>query len=73
VSKKKQCGVKTLLQPATENRKGKQRTKDQETKDKIKHESRINNSASLTLVQGLSTEACMMVSSFITSFLLTSS
>jgi hypothetical protein len=45
---------------------------DQETKDKIRHESRINNSASLALVWGLSTEACMMVTSFITSFLLTS-
>jgi hypothetical protein len=56
----------TLLQAATENPKEgekKQRTKDQETKNKIKHESSMNNSTSLTPVQVLSTAACMKVTS----------
>jgi hypothetical protein len=56
----------TLLQPATENSKEgktKQGTKNQNTKDKIKHESSMNNSASLTPVQGPSTVACMIVTS----------
>jgi hypothetical protein len=57
----------TLLQLATENskkRQKKQRTKDQETKKKKKeHQSSKNNSASLTPVQGPSTEACIVVTS----------
>jgi hypothetical protein len=56
----------TLLQPATENSKEgktKQGKKDEETKNKIKHESSINNSSSLTPVWGPSAEACMIVTS----------
>jgi len=56
----------TLLQPATENsKKGKtkERTKDQGTRNKIKHEGSMNNSASLTPGQGPSTVACMVVTS----------
>jgi hypothetical protein len=56
----------TLLQPATENSKEgntKQRTKDQETKIKIKPESSMNKIASLTPIQGQSTVACMIVTS----------
>jgi hypothetical protein len=56
----------TLLQAATENpkeEKKKQRTKDQETKNKIRHESSMSNSTSPTLVQGPSTAACMIVTS----------
>jgi hypothetical protein len=48
----------TFLQPATEDSKDgktKQRRNDQETKNKIKHESSMNNSASLTPVQGENT------------------
>jgi hypothetical protein len=57
-----------LLQPATESskeRKTKARMKDQETKHKIKHESGMHNSASLTPVQGPSTVACMIVTSLL--------
>jgi hypothetical protein len=56
----------TLLRPATENSKEgktKQDKKDEETKNKIKHESSINNSSSLTPVWGPSAEACMIVTS----------
>jgi hypothetical protein len=56
----------TLLQQPTENSKeGKQkaRMKDQETKHKIKHESDMHSSASLTPVQGPSTVAYMIVTS----------
>ncbi len=59
-------GRLTLLQPATENPKEgkkKQRTKDQETKNKIRHESSMSNSTSPTPVQGPSTVACMIVTS----------
>jgi hypothetical protein len=62
----------TPIQQATENSKegnAKQRTKDQEKetkkeqKNKIKHFACMNNSASLTHVQGPSTVACMIVTS----------
>jgi hypothetical protein len=66
----------TLLQPATENSKEgntKQRTKDQETKNKIKHESGMNKSASLTPIWG-PINSSMYDSDFsITTFPLTSS
>jgi hypothetical protein len=62
----------TLLQQATENSKegkAKQRTKDQEkeTKKEQKKQNKtlacMNNSPSLTRVQGPSTVACMIVTS----------
>jgi hypothetical protein len=56
----------TLHQPATEDSKEgktKQGTKDQETKNKKRHNSSMNNIASLTPVQGPSTEASMIVTS----------
>jgi hypothetical protein len=56
----------TLCQPATEDSKEgktKQGTKDQETKNKKRHKNSMNNIASLTPVQGPSTEARMIVTS----------
>jgi hypothetical protein len=61
-----QSKVNTSLTSHRENSnegKTKQRAKDQETKKKIEHESSMNNSASLTPVQGPSTVACMIVTS----------
>ncbi len=58
--------LRLTLQQATENSKEgktKARMKDKETKHKIKHESSMHNSASLTPVQGPSKVACMIVTS----------